>query len=281
MPPKQNKVSVGDKLRRDFFFGTSADLPRIVEVHVDKLRPNPDQPRQYFDKESIKELAQSIDEKGLLSPILIKVLPDQDGEYIVVAGERRLRAHRLLGRETIAAIITTGEPDEIALIENIQRADLAPLEEAEAIGRLMERHGYSQNDVAKVLGKSRVSINQLLALNRLPDVIKEDVRRRTPDISKSALTELAQLPSEDDQLVLWEKLQGGATVRALRATKKTGDSRHTLTDHERLLSVGRSFLRNLQRASPENIAANREHYDALIDLEAQLHTAFDAIKRTT
>ena len=180
MPRKQNTVSVGDKLRRDFFFGTSADLPRIVEVHVDKLRPNPDQPRQYFDEESIKELAQSIDEKGLLSPILIKVLPDQDGEYIVVAGERRLRAHRLLGRETIAAIITTGEPDEIALVD-IQRADLAPLEEAEAIGRLMERHGYSQNDVAKVLGKSRVSINQLLALNRLPDVIKEGVRRRTPE----------------------------------------------------------------------------------------------------
>lgn len=277
MPPKPKKTSIGDKLRADVFFGTSADLPRVIEVDIERLQPNPDQPRQHFDEEALRDLAQSIEEKGLLSPILVRKAEGADG-YTIVAGERRFRAHQLLGRTTIAAIITTGAPDEIALIENMQREDLSPLEQAEAIARLMERHGYSQGDVGKVLGKSRVSINQLLALNRLPEAIRNGVRHRTADVSKSALIELAQLQSEAEQLSVWEKLRGGATVRAAREAKKTGEPQRQATSQERALAAGRTFLTSLQRLSRDELLADHERFTELTTLVHGIFEAVDNLK---
>ena len=102
------------------------------------------------------ELAQSIEAKGLLQPILVKAL---DGErYMIVAGERRYRAHQLLARPTIAAVVTEGDMDEVAIIENVQRENLRPMELAKSLGRLMETHGYTQEDAAKAIGKESVKI---------------------------------------------------------------------------------------------------------------------------
>ena len=156
------------------FFNTSLDLPRIVEVDLERLTPNPDQPRKTFDEAALRELAASIERHGLIQPVTVKEAADD--RYILVAGERRYRAHQLLGRSTIAAILTQGNPDEIALIENLQREDLNPIDAAEALATLMERHRYSQEDLGRAIGKNRVTVNELLRLNTT-------VGRPTPDVT--------------------------------------------------------------------------------------------------
>ena len=156
-------------------------LPRIFNLRLDAVETDPDQPRKTFNDASIQELADSIEHVGIIQPIVVRKHPERDLQYVLVAGERRYRATQRLGWESIPAIRTDGNADEISLIENIQREDLRPLEEAEALARLMERHEYSQGDVAKVIGKSRISVNETLRLNSLLDEIKEGCRaRQTP-----------------------------------------------------------------------------------------------------
>ena len=212
--------SLKGKLSRAMFFQTSPDLPRIVEVDLDRLTPNPDQPRKQFDETALQELAASIEKHGLIQPVTVK---EADGDtFMLVAGERRYRAHQLLGRTTIAAIITQGNPDEIALIENLQREDLNPVEAAEALATMMERHHYSQEDLGRTIGKNRVTVNELLRLNTLPQIIKDECRT-SDTLRKSVLIELARLDDENAQLRLWEEIKNGrqATVRATRERKTT------------------------------------------------------------
>lgn len=215
MPPK-NKTPMSAKIRADMF-GASADLPRIIELDIARVEANPDQPRKFFDESALMELAQSIEAKGLLQPILVKAL---EGErYMIVAGERRFRAHQLLSRPTIAAVLTEGDTDEVAIIENVQRENLRPMELAESLGRLMETHGYTQEDAAKVIGKARNTVTELLSLLKLPEAIKAQCR--TSDIaSKSFLIELARMDA-DSMKEAWHTLQstGQASVRVARARK--------------------------------------------------------------
>jgi ParB family chromosome partitioning protein len=208
------------KQKLDFMFGLSPDMPRIIEIELTKLRPNPDQPRKVFDEEKIKELANSIDQHGLIQPISVVSDPENHDGFMIVAGERRYRAHQHLAKTTIAAIITKGNPDEIALIENIQREDLSPIDQAEGLANMMVKHGYKQEDLAKVIGKARTTVTELLSLNTLPDEIKNECR--TSDVaSKSALIEIVRLGNVEDQLRFWEemKLGGARTVRAARVMK--------------------------------------------------------------
>jgi ParB family chromosome partitioning protein len=200
----------------DYMFGISSEMPRIIEIELTKLRPNPDQPRKRFDEETIKELADSIQQHGLIQPI--SVVPDQDGGdgFVIVAGERRYRAHQHLGKPTIIAIITKGKSDEIALIENIQREDLSPLDQAEGLASLMERHEYKQEELAKVVGKPRSTVTELLSLNTLPDDIKYECR--TFDVPKSYLVQIVRSkPEERHQF--WEAYKKGE-VKTVREAKK-------------------------------------------------------------
>ena len=206
------------KLTRSMFFETSLDLPRIVEVDLDRITPNPDQPRKTFDEETLQELAVSIEKHGLIQPVVVKETPGET--YILVAGERRYRAHKLLDRATIAAIVTQGNPDEIALIENLQREDLNPIEMAEALSTMMDRYRYSQEELGRAIGKNRVTVNELLRLNTLPQKIKEECRT-SDTLRKSVLIELARLSKASEQLRLWEEIKSGrlGTVRATRERK--------------------------------------------------------------
>ena len=200
----------------DYMFGISSEMPRIIEIELTKLRPNPDQPRKRFDEETIKELADSIGQHGLIQPI--SVVPDQDGGdgFVIVAGERRYRAHQHLGKPTIVAIITKGKSDEIALIENIQREDLSPMDQAEGLASLMERHEYKQEELAKVVGKPRSTIAELLSLNTLPEDIKYECR--TFDVSKSYLVQIVRSKPEE-QHQFWEAYKKGE-VKTVREAKK-------------------------------------------------------------
>ena len=146
---------------------------------IESLKPNPDQPRKIFDREDLEELAASIRDKGVLQPILVRSHPKEDGVWQIIAGERRWRAAQL-ARLTEAPIIVKEMDDvavfEVAIIENVQRTDLNPLEEADAYRMLMERFGRTQDAVAGVVGKSRSHVANTLRLLQLPEEVLHHVR---------------------------------------------------------------------------------------------------------
>lgn len=255
------------KLSRSMFFDTSLDLPRIVEVNLDRLTPNPDQPRKTFDEAALRELAASIEQHGLIQPVTVKEAAGD--RYLLVAGERRYRAHQLLGRATIAAIITQGNPDEIALIENLQREDLNPLEAAEALATMMERHHYSQEDLGRTIGKNRVTVNELLRLNTLPQKIKEECRT-SDTLRKSVLIELARLDEESEQLRLWEEIKSGRldTVRAARAHKAT--PRLPKPTFDQVMENGQRFILALKVLAKSEEALAETDHRKLLDLYEEM-----------
>lgn len=150
-----------------------APLSGFQLLEIKKIQPNPDQPRQTFSPESIQELADSIREKGVLQPVIVSKKGDG---FTLICGERRLRAATLCGLEKIPAIIKEIAPQEFlewGLIENIQREDLNPLEEAQAYLKMMEQGGESQEQVAKKVGKNRVTVANTVRLLRLPESVRE------------------------------------------------------------------------------------------------------------
>lgn len=156
------------------------DTPKgdLLELPVASISPNPRQPRQHFDTEGLEELAESIRTHGVLQPILV-MRGEFEGEYTLLAGERRLRASEIAGRGTIPARIVTpteSEQLEFALIENVQREDLDPVEEARAYQELQAVFGHSQEKIAKRVGKSRVAIANSLRLLKLSDGCLSDLQ---------------------------------------------------------------------------------------------------------
>lgn len=254
---------------RDPLFGAGSKVPKLVELHLEVIQLNPDQPRKTFDEKSLAELASSIEQHGLLQPVTVKRVPGED-TYLLVAGERRYRATQKLGRPTITAIITDGNPDELAVIENLQREDLRPLEQAEALARLLETHGYTQEQLAKVIGKARTTVTELLQITTLPDQIKEECR--TSDIPKSVLVEIVRAKGPEARLALWERLKGGSTVRAARATKKSGEVKdvQTFTTTTKALAAAKGLLRRLQELAPGELTANHDQYQELVRVKAEI-----------
>jgi ParB family chromosome partitioning protein len=158
--------------------GLGALIPRqtvgLREVPVDAIRPNPWQPRTHFDEQELEELAQSIREHGVLQPVLVS--QQADGTFQLITGERRWRAVQLAGFATVPAMVKEATPRsslELALVENIQRRDLNPLEEAHAFRALMDEHGLTQEQLGQRIGKSRVSITNTLRLLHLPEAVRE------------------------------------------------------------------------------------------------------------
>jgi ParB family transcriptional regulator, chromosome partitioning protein len=152
------------------------DHPTYLEVPVDGIKPNPDQPRSRFDDETLEELAASITEVGVLQPVVVS--REDDGTLYLIAGERRWRAARKAGLTTIPAVVrgATGETTLVeALVENVQRQDLTPLEEAHAYRQLLENTGMSQEQVAERVGKSRPAISNTLRLLQLPGAVQRMV----------------------------------------------------------------------------------------------------------
>jgi ParB family chromosome partitioning protein len=198
MPKKTHGLGRGlDSL----FPGTEEWGTSIQEIPVGDLDTNPDQPRQTFDDESIAQLADSIRDQGVLQPLL--VVPFNGGRYRIIAGERRYRASRLAGLETLPCIvkdIDVVRQMEIALIENLQREDLNPLEAAKGIQALMKQCGYTQEKVSTRLGKSRPAVANLLRMLTLPDEVTEMVRDGL--LSAGHARVLAGLNSREEQIRL-------------------------------------------------------------------------------
>ncbi len=158
--------------------GTSElDVEQLREIDIDRILPNSQQPRKSFDEESLEELASSIRQHGVVQPIVVR--PLDDGFFQLIAGERRWRASQRAGLSRVPAVIRqAGEHDtlEIALIENLQRQDLNPLEEAQAYERLIVEFGMTQDEVARRVGKNRATIANMLRLLKLPGEVQQWVR---------------------------------------------------------------------------------------------------------
>ena len=151
---------------------------KFFECDIEKILPNHQQPREFFDEIELENLAQSIREKGIIQPLIVKQAADKLS-YQLIAGERRLRASKLAGLTRVPVIVTEVPDDtsmlELALIENIQRTDLNPLEEAEGYRKLIDEFGYTQEETAKRVGKQRSTVANLLRLLKLPSFIQRDL----------------------------------------------------------------------------------------------------------
>ena len=172
------------------------------QLDIDLIAPNPQQPRSNFEPEQLRELADSIREHGIIQPLIVS--RQQDGSYVLIAGERRLQAARLAGHETVPVVIreaSTAQMLELALIENIQRADLNPVEEAVAYRRLIEEYGLTQEEAAQRVGKSRVSVANALRLLQLESEIKRSLV--TGEISEGHARALLGLPEGRGRVAAW------------------------------------------------------------------------------
>ncbi len=188
-----------NKPRRALGRGLDALIPSAesragaTEIRIAQVSPNPHQPRQTITEESLVELAASIREHGVIQPLVVTQVGD---EYQLIAGERRWRAAQLAGLTTVPAIIKETTPQqmlELALVENVQRADLNPLEEASAYRQLMDEFGLTQEEVAERVGKSRTAVANTVRLLRLPDDLKEALA--TGRISEGHARALLSLPT--------------------------------------------------------------------------------------
>ena len=183
----------------------SSDNVAQNNILISRITPNPNQPRKVFDEKALKQLAQSIDEKGLISPITVK---ESNNKYIIVAGERRLRAHQLLKRKRILAYIIDADSNKdimyMALIENIQREDLNAIEQAKAYKYLKDNLDSSITEIAKTVGKSRPAVSNSLRLLNLPTEIQDSILKN--EINAGQARAILQKKTTQGMILLWRRL---------------------------------------------------------------------------
>jgi ParB family chromosome partitioning protein len=192
----------------------------VTTIPISKIKRNPHQPRKYFDSKSLDELSASIKEKGVVTPITVRSFENQ---YILIAGERRLRASKLAKKKNIPAylleVIDESEMMEVALIENIQRENLNPIEESEAYAVLQSKFNLSQSQIAKTVGKNRSTITNALRLLQLPGEIKKSLRNN--QISAGHGRAILAMKTNQGMLKLWQMIiKLGLSVRGAENVAK-------------------------------------------------------------
>lgn len=196
-----NTVIDFDNFEKDIVEENEKD---VTEINIDDIRSNPYQPRKTFDIESLNELAKSIKEYGVVQPIIVK---KSIKGYELVAGERRTKAAKIAGLKKIPAIIKDFDDQEmmeIALVENIQREDLNPIDEATSISNIIKLRGYTQEEFANKFGKSRTYVTNILGLLKLPDEVKKLVEKRSLSMSHARV--LSKIEDDDKVIDLAKKV---------------------------------------------------------------------------
>jgi ParB family chromosome partitioning protein len=253
MAPKRGGLGRG----LDALIPSGEPTPGLKRVSIEAIVPNPRQPRTVFDPEALQELADSIRQLGLIQPPIVQQVQASDGlvsapRYQLITGERRWRAARLAGLQHVDVIVKEATPQEmleLALVENIQRADLNPLEEAQAYQQLADEFGLTQERIAERVGRSRVSVANTMRLLRLPQEVKEALVAAR--ISEGHARALLMLDDEDEQLLV------------LRTTiKKRLSVRQTEELVRRLQTATQTADRQRSR-SPETESLEREFRDGL------------------
>ncbi|MCL2154940.1 MAG: ParB/RepB/Spo0J family partition protein [Leptospirales bacterium] len=209
-------ISTSHATIEDIESGLSGDKNRIRDLDISKITPNPDQPRDFFDENEILGLAESIKSVGLIQPIIVR---EQDGLFVLIAGERRLRACKHNGAKKIKAIVIEADDEKnftMALIENIQRENLNPIEEAKAYKLMINRFKLKQQDIAKKVGKDRTTITNSMRLLNLPEEIQNGIIDKK--ISAGHAKVLLSLENSDLQLGYYNDIiQNELSVRNLEA----------------------------------------------------------------
>ena len=229
MPVKRRGLPSEAQMRHDSHFvdSLSARFGAAIGrwIPLEEIETNPDQPRTNVG--NLKELVRSIEARGVLEPLLVR--PVAAGRFRIVAGERRFRAAMEAGLSEVPCIeldVPENEVLEIALIENLYRKDLPPFEEAEGYAGLASRHGYTQQQVADAVGKSRVTVTEAMNLLEMPEEVREACRRA--DIhARSVLLEIARLKDPRKMLEAVRRVAAGSTREDLRAEKTTGDRKRS------------------------------------------------------
>jgi ParB family chromosome partitioning protein len=197
---------------------SGASVGRMLPIA--KIRPNPDQPRKALG--NLRELTDSIREKGVLEPLLVRYVPREDAYYII-SGERRYHAAREAGLRELPCIekmADDAETLELALIENLQRKDLTPFEEADGLHRLAEQFDYTHDDIARKIGKARSSVTETLSLRTIPDAVRKHCNEKGI-ASKSVLLQVARQPNPKKMLEMVHRIaQGGLTRDEARRVRK-------------------------------------------------------------
>lgn len=207
---------------------TGVERVVVKQIPLMQIGANPDQPRKTFSDEELTELANSIKEKGVLQPILLRAVQNKPYMYEIVAGERRYRASKLAGLNEIPALvknITNENAMEIALIENVQRENLNPIEESAAYKNLMEKCGYDLSDVSRLIGKSESYIRNIMRLDNLPDSVKDLVEKGQLTASHARTIAVAENPEALAQEIIEKNLSVSDTEKAVKQSARSTTSR--------------------------------------------------------
>lgn len=250
-----NKSSVLGKGLSAIFTEKNIDITSVEnagkkpasEIELNKIKENPLQPREDFDEEKLKELADSIKQNGLIQPITVKL--NADG-YILISGERRLRAAKMIGLEKIPAYVYEKPAEskesmlELALIENIQREDLNPMELSDSYQRLIEEHNLTQEQIAEKVSKQRSTVANFLRLQKLPLEIKSSLRKN--EITEAHARLLLRVDTLEDQLILWKRIVNeNITVKNLEEITKPAAKR-TRTRRLKLGEIYDPYLQSVE-----------------------------------
>jgi len=221
----------------------------LVEIELDHLSANPSQPRGEFDPQTLEELSKSISEKGLLQPIVVRAV---ENGFQLIVGERRARAARLAGLKKIPAIVLDVKQEremlELALIENLQREDLNPIDQARAYRQLIDQCNLTQEDVAGQVNKDRTSISNTLRLLKLAEEVQDMIR--TGKLSAGHARPLLSLERKKDQIALARRIaRGDLSVRAVERmiAQREGRKKPARKHHRTIPSEVREIVERLQR----------------------------------
>lgn len=230
---------------------SSNEEDRFFFCDIDKIEPNPNQPRKHFDEEKLQQLAESIAERGVIQPLL--VTRGKGNRFNLIAGERRLRAARIAGQDEVPVVVMDSDSEsgnlELALIENIQRHDLNPIEEAIAYTRLINEFNLTQENVAKKVGRKRSTITNTLRLLNLPGYLQDDVANGT--ISEGHARVLLRLKDDEQKIqeirgrIIREELSVRETERLCRQSRITGGEKKNPAVPQKAGELPVSYCRTL------------------------------------
>ncbi len=226
----------------------------VRDVDIARIRPNPAQPRQHFDEEALAELAESIRQHGVLQPILVRTV---EYGFELIAGERRWRASQRAQLHTIPALVREQDDSssaELALIENVQRADLNAIEEAEGYRQLIKRHGHTQDEVGKLVHKSRSHVTNLLRLLDLPEFVRSSLMNGDISMGHARAVAAAEDPEALTRLIVARDLSVRATEEQVRREKNRPGPGH---------DIGRASARNAPPVDADLAALERQLGDIL------------------
>ncbi len=207
---------------------TGSERVAVRQIPLIQIGANPDQPRKTFTESELEDLAASIKEKGVLQPILLRAVKDRPYSYEIVAGERRFRASKMAGLNEIPALVKTLTNEnamEIALIENVQRENLNPIEESSAYKNLMEKCGYELGDVSRLIGKSQSYIRNIMRLDALPESVKELVERGEISASHARTIAVSENPEALAHEIIAKKMSVADTEKKVKDTVRSSKSR--------------------------------------------------------